>query len=82
MKTTFRNDEYVRSHGKNPQGFGMWAFRVVLLGNSGEYSDLEGCQPLFYTGTLTQAKKQVKERAMLEAKQVGRCREILVDVLG
>ena len=80
MKVTFRNDDYVRSHGKNPKGFGYWAFRTTLCDGRGGYSDGEA-QPVFVTGTLTNAKKEMRCRVK-SMNECSRCREIIIDVLG
>jgi len=80
MKVTFRHDEYIRSHGKSPKGFGSWAFNVTLCDGNGSYS-AGNEEPVFITGTLTHAKKTMRLRAKA-MNDTSRCREILVDVLG
>ena len=77
MKTTFRNDEYVNSHGRDPKGHGMWVFRITLSDGNGSYSD-GGF--LNVTGTLTAAKKEARLRAKA-MNDCSRCREVLIDVL-
>ncbi len=46
----FSTRKFKISHGKEPKGFGMWAFET------------EAGQTLFHTGTFSQAKKSIRER--------------------
>lgn len=52
---TFSNDKYLFSHGKAPRGCGQWAFQ---LGRNGRM--------VFWFGTLSDAKKAVKDIAKRE----------------
>jgi hypothetical protein len=79
MKTTFRNDSYINSHGKNPKGFGRWIFEVVFSDCLGSYCNGEMIEA---TGTFAAAKKSAKQQALAEAKTIGTCREVFLDVQG
>ncbi len=50
----FDTSEYVRSHGKEPRGYGYWAFQFKY--GPAHIRD----QIYFRTGTLTQCRKQLK----------------------
>ena len=63
MKIEFRNDEYIKSHGKAPKGYGSWAFAAS---RNPDPLDLK-----FFHGTLTQAKAQAKEHYKKIAEQNG-----------
>ena len=81
MKTTFNTDEYVRSHGRDPKGTGQWAFRIMGTDGLGSWTTL--ADPWFAPcSTLTAAKKAAKERGKSMARDIGRVREIVIDVLG
>jgi hypothetical protein len=79
MKVTFRNDSYLFTHGKAPKGVGMWIFEVVFSDQLGTYSTGER---IFATGTFTDAKRQAKQLAVTEARTVGACREVFLDIQG
>jgi len=49
---TFSNRDYIEEHGKNPRGYGMWAFATK---RSADVSDI-----FWFTGSLTEAKKAAK----------------------
>lgn len=51
----FSNRHFIRSHGKDPRGFGYWGFEV-------------GEKIWFVTGTLVEAKKKVS--AILKAEGI------------
>lgn len=55
MKPEFTNANFVRSHGKNPGGYGNWAFQNA----TSRYAfDNELFGPvLFFSGTLTDARR-------------------------
>lgn len=79
MKTTFNTNKYVGSYGKDPKGYGMWAFRIVGTDGQGSYTTLHDC--IFFTGTLTAAKREAKQSGITAAKSIGRVRELVIDVL-
>ena len=49
----FSNRDYISEHGKNPRGYGMWAFATK---RNPDESDI-----FWFTGSLTEAKKAAKE---------------------
>lgn len=56
-KFVITSHDYELSHGKMPRGNGHWAFKFYPLKNKeDDFGDIE-----FFSGTLTQAKKQAKE---------------------
>lgn len=71
----FTTSPYERSHGKRPQGTGSWAFQRTTTDVAFD-GDLYG-KIEFFTGTLSEAKKQCKS---FFADQFGDC-EITVAVL-
>lgn len=49
---TFSNRDYIAEHGKNPRGYGSWAFATKRNAKD---------EDIFWaTGTLTEAKKAAK----------------------
>lgn len=61
MKIEFRNDEYIKAHGKTPKGKATWGF-------ADKPNPLPWDSRFFY-GTLTQAKEQAKDYYTRHAKQ-------------
>jgi hypothetical protein len=49
-KVTVETNEFVRAHGKEPKGFGLWAFEIA------------GVQHHF-TGTFSEAKRKARTAA-------------------
>jgi hypothetical protein len=52
MTVRFDNSAFVAAHGKNPSGFGRWAF--------GLNRNTDALAAFFANGTLTQAKAQAR----------------------
>jgi len=61
IKTTFSSNDYQKSHGKAPRGFGTWAFSVELESSEGYSAVIDD---VFFTPplSLTEAKKWAKKR--------------------
>lgn len=57
MTVRFTNRAFERSHGRSPRGFGSWAFQATERLAAFD-DDLVG-EPVFFTGTLTDAKAQL-----------------------
>lgn len=79
MKTTFDSDNFVNAHGREPKGRGMWAFSIDGTDGHGRWTSLEACA--FFTGTLTEGKRQAKEHGKQLAAGVGGIRELYIRVL-
>jgi hypothetical protein len=56
--TEFTTAAFVRSHGRQARGTGTWAFQQATR-HTAFSSELVG-EVLFFSGTLTEAKAQVK----------------------
>lgn len=56
---TFSNERYISAHGKNPRGEGQWMFLLgsARTGHAGSY------RPIFWYGSLSDAKRAVRKRA-------------------
>ena len=79
MRCTHRNNDYVNTHGKQPRGFGGWAFSVTLYAGNRGYTDL-GIK--FATGSFAAARKQVQDEAIREARNIGGAMEVQTETLG
>jgi hypothetical protein len=63
MKITFYTDEFERSHGKLPKGYGYWAFKATYIDIGrvdGGIINHEQEGWFAATGTLAEAKRQAK----------------------
>jgi len=78
MKIRFDKSEYVRSHGRDPKGTGMWMFDIAAGDGDGRYLDIPTQTA---TGTLTQAKKKIREMLKDEASMCGGLKEATVFIL-
>lgn len=58
MATKFTADAYRRTNGKDPKGYGTWAFQRSTTRNA-YWGDLYG-ELEFFAGTLTEAKKAAR----------------------
>jgi len=73
----FCNDEYVRSHQKQPKGFGSWMFALT----GGERPDYNNMSLWLTapTSTLTDAKKWIKaevKKMMTDGRLPSDCEEV------
>jgi len=58
-KAIFRDNDYFKSHGKTPKGWGSWAFDLSVEYGDGEWG--ERPEPMFSPSmTYTDAKKWAK----------------------
>jgi len=80
MKTVFRHNDYIRSHGRAPKGRGCWGFRITGYDGRGGYTTLAS-EWFAANDTLAGAKRQAKAEARRMASDIGRVREMIIDVL-
>jgi hypothetical protein len=61
MRINYSTSRYLFAHGKRPSGSGYWAFKPTLFCDGREILKVQNDQGLlFFTGTLTAAKKELK----------------------
>lgn len=78
-RTTCSTDNFKRTHGKGPRGFGRWAFMMTnrdqlppALKHDGRF--LDRCLPFFHTGKFGESKAAaVKHFAALRVPNVTVC---------
>ena len=59
MKVKFTTASFERSHGRQPKGFGAWAFQTTTHDTAYE-SELTG-EVQFFTGTFTEARNEARQ---------------------
>ena len=77
MKVTFDTGSYMFSHGVAPKGKGLWIFEVTFSDRLGSYT---GGNTIKVSESFTNAKREAKREALAEARTVGACREVLLNV--
>jgi len=79
MHVTYFNNDYVRTHGKNPRGTGSWVFTVrYFLPNARKWkSEIYSAY-----GSLTEARHQVLEKVKKDFEWNGGAAPVSIETMG
>lgn len=79
MTTIYDASDFASTHGKNPKGYGAWAFEASVHDGQGAWSQLAGTK--WITANYTQAKREAREHFKREASTIGAARELVIRLL-